>query len=408
MKVLWLCGNTALYKKTDPKDGGWIGSLLLEIAKIKDLNVVVAFPYKRKEGPSMHMGVKYYPIYLGKFQRILKTLNIQCEDDYWVESLKKIVDSEKPDLIHCWGSEMPYGLIAMHTSIPTMLHIQGIINPYRDAYYPPGYSLFTIVKSLGLHLKTAFYYLLFSERYFRYMSLRERKMINSIHYFLGRTEWDYNVLRILKNDEFKYFYCSEALRPSIIEESKWIYHESRSEIIITSIISGALYKGQDVILRTANLLRLKGVPFKWNVFGISEMKIYENVSGIKAPEVGVFCRGKVDSKTIVNELKNSDVYVHCSYIENSPNSVCEAQYIGVPVIACDCGGMKTLLKDGAGILLPTNDAYQIAIKIDELKHDKQLSNMISENEIRQASLRHDNKKIVRDLLYAYNQVIETK
>ena len=67
----------------------------------------------------------------------------------------------------------------------------------------------------------------------------------------------------------------------------------------------------------------------------------------------------------------STMYVHTAYIENSPNSICEAQIIGMPIISTMVGGIATLVRNGIdGDLLPANDPWLLANAIVELSKDK--------------------------------------
>ena len=61
-----------------------------------------------------------------------------------------MIDAYQPDVIHCWGSELCFGLIAKYTDIPVVMHIQGIINPIYDAYCPAGMSGYSILKPKAL------------------------------------------------------------------------------------------------------------------------------------------------------------------------------------------------------------------------------------------------------------------
>ena len=45
----------------------------------------------------------------------------------------------------------------------------------------------------------------------------------------------------------------------------------------------------------------------------------------------------IDSEQVAQELSSSRVYIHPAIIDNSPNSLCEAQIVGCPVIAANVG-----------------------------------------------------------------------
>ena len=206
-------------------------------------------------------------------------------------------------------------------------------------------------------------------------------------YVLGRTEWDKACSSILAPNA-EYLYCSESLRPEITNHAKWTYRNDGSLVVMT-VMSGAIYKGVDVILRTSSHLKaLYGDNFEWNIYGISDLSLHEHITGIKGSEVHVYARGRASGHEIADHLATSDVYCHQAYIENSPNSVCEAQYIGVPIVAAMVGGVDTLLRDGSGMMVPANDAWRTAVEILRLKREEALAKEMSQNEITAATARH--------------------
>ncbi|KPJ97214.1 MAG: hypothetical protein AMJ60_12295, partial [Desulfobacterales bacterium SG8_35] len=95
-----------------------------------------------------------------------------------------------------------------------------------------------------------------------------------------------------------------------------------------------------------------------------------------------------------------------SYIDNSPNSVAEAQIVGMPVIASYTGGVPSMVKDGeTGLLFPTGDVPLLVSRIKSIFKDDALANKLGENALQTARKRHDPDRIVRDQLAAYKNII---
>ncbi len=403
MKILWLCGNPGLFHAKALADGGWIGALQLELLRsYSDMKLINVFAYPQNVGKAKEGQVTYYPVYQKKWKKLFSLFIPSLLDDDFIKQVMGIIEDERPDIIHCWGSELGYGLITKHTEVPIVLHVQGLLNPYMDAYFPPAYSLYKVFKSMSFNAFSFFRHQLRPYILFRSNAKREKEILRNVRHIIGRTAWDRACTSILA-PQANYTYCSETLRIHIIDSPKWEYHK-RPHLTVLSIMSSAIYKGVDVILRTAKIIHdMYGDDFEWNIIGINDMRLHEKMTAIDAKDVHVYARGRLSAEEIAEELRRSDVYCHEAYIENSPNSVCEAQYIGIPVVAAMVGGLDTIMDNGAGVLVPANDAYRSATSILDLKANMQYAEEISNKEIDAATKRHCG--VEKQLIKIYQDIL---
>lgn len=403
MKVLWFSPTPSLYeqKMRGHNGGGWISALEGKLRDVEGFELAVAFDYAADRASSVIDGTTYFPIYV-------KTCRFASRESITTLRINKALDTIaqfKPDVIQLFGSEWWYGLLANHTDIPIIVHMQGSLPSYYNARYPVGISAWDKVFSS----KTSLMQKIMahrSDRTFKYSALREEQIIQSNKYFFGRTHWDRAIVE-LYNPEAKYYECQEMIRDSFVNsETHWSY-KNDGKIRITSTISGPLYKGVDVVLKTARLLKeFAKIDFEWNICGVSNSDFIESCYGIKAADVNVNYLGVVSAEDLKDRLAQSTVYVHPSYIDNSPNSVCEAQLIGVPVIAVNVGGLATIVEDGVtGFLVPANDPAMLASMIINKTTEEQLT-AISQNERDAASKRHEPQAIVDTILSVYNEIIQ--
>lgn len=395
MRVLWFSPTPSLYSSysNSHNGGGWISSLEQIVRSVNDISLGVAFKLNGQKPKNIIDDVTYY-----------------CIDSKsnGVQKYIEIIDDFKPDIIQIFGSENEFGDICSHTDIPVVIHMQGCLPPYHNALFPVGMNKFDFLIGRGLTLRRRFMGWR-SEPSFRRRAEHEINTIRSCKFFMGRTDWDKALVNLF-NPTAKYFHCEEALRDSFLNMDKHWAPSSQDKIKIISVISNPWYKGVDLILKTAKLLKqFTSMSFEWNVFGVSDIRFYEYKYGIFAKNVNVNIRGSVGKEVLVNELCDSSVYVHPSYIDNSPNSVCEAQFIGIPVLATNVGGIPSLVKDGeTGFLFPANDPYMLANLIKMVVKDVSLSGKISSAEISVAKTRHNPDSIKTTLLNVYNYILNEK
>ena len=407
MRVLWFSVTPSLFNpySNGHNGGGWIASLEQIVRQNNDITLGVAFYFGNDHKVYEKDGVRYYTLPVDSRSMIAKALKPESENER-INRYLEIIEDFKPDVIQIFGSENDFGLICEHTDIPVVIHIQGSLPPYHNALYPIGMNRYDFIFGKGLTWRRRFIGWR-SEPAFRRNARREEKILRNCHYFMGRTEWDHNLVK-LYNPSASYFHCEEALRDSFIASNKSWQGFSKVKPIITSVISTPWYKGADLILKTARLLKdNSAINFEWQVYGVSDIRFFERKYGIKAAEVNVKVMGSVDKDTLVNALCLSSCYVHPSYIDNSPNSLCEAQYLGVPVLATNVGGISSLVKDGeTGLLVPANDPYTLASLIIMVKNDAGFAIELGRNARETARCRHNPLSIGTNLVDIYKRILQ--
>lgn len=418
MKVLWFTNTASLYDygHHNYHGGGWIESLEELLRKRDEIELAVSFFHPTdNEKLKINSGL-YYPIKLSRgrynpFKALHNNWKSKLENEEYQNRFLTIIEDFEPDVIQVFGTEGPFGLIQNLTNIPVIVHIQGLINPYFNAYYPIGYSKFDFIFNWNFLLKNLIGLSpLFGFYRFKHQALREKTILKSIKYVCGRTEWDRSVVRIF-NPDIKYFHIDEVLRPVFYERATEQKKKETVKIQILSTLSPTIYKGLDVVLKTAKqLTHLSNIEFDWKIIGLknsSEMlKFFEKKENASHELLNIKLLGKMSPEQIINEMYNSDIFVHPSYIDNSPNSICEAQILGLPVIASNVGGVSTIIRhEQTGFLVPSNGVFEIVRYIVELSNDEEFRNRIGQEAKKVAISRHNRDKIINDLLAVYSKLI---
>lgn len=192
-------------------------------------------------------------------------------------------------------------------------------------------------------------------------------------------------------------------------DTRWEYHYDGNTIHIHSSLSAEWYKGMDIVLKTAKVMKESGINVEWNVYGVERsnyrLKYFIKKLKIIPEEVNVKLRGRVDGKTIRDGLLSCDVFVHPSYIENSSNAIAEAMMLGVPVVANNVGGNASMLRENSGVLVAPNEPYIMAAKILEMT-EKRVAESYSLRSLNVARERQNNEGIINTLVNIYREVAE--
>lgn len=407
MKTLWVADiafpkvYVALNKQV-PVHAGWVyaaahnltqfsQSLRLGMAVIMDVPVMKVLEID---------GVKHY----------LLPADVKGKSVAW----KMVLEDFKPEVVHVHGTEYPYlyDFLEARTHEKTLLSIQGLVS-IIERYYYGGIDMLGLISSITprdlARLDT-----LFNQRAnMQKRGLAEIKAIRSVDAVIGRTQWD-KAHALAINSEVKYCHNDETLRLPFYT-GVWQKSNCRRYRIF---VSQAHYpiKGLHQLL--------KALPQIISKFPSTELHIaghdFCNHRGIKISGYGNFINrmihrlqlkkhihftGLLNAEEMKQQYLQSQVFVCPSAIENSPNSVGEAQILGTPVVAAYVGGIPSMVTHNeTGLLYRFEEPEHLAAHIMALFEDEELCQKLSQAGRRAATTRHNPQRNAEALLEIYESL----
>lgn len=416
MRVLWFVNNlceAVEYLTPDARPCGWLYSLCQHLRQQDGVELHIGFLWGQKIDAFIYKNVVYHPLFrkgmntrIGRGWNRLQDLYSDKNDMVQLRQCIEIVHEVSPDIIHIHGTEDMFGLITQQPEMkcPVVLSIQGLLSSCRLKYYSG------LTREMIVHNEPIKRRLTMSGFNWLFMDLskradREIDMFKYLKYIIGRTQWDRRCSQAL-NPQAQYFTVNEILRPEFLS-AVWTPCHHQERFTITTTISSGIFKGLEVIYQTARILINNHFPFVWQIIGLTAddemVKVVERVFHLYAPDVQIELLGPKQADEVTQILLQSDLYVQVSHIENSPNSVCEAMALGMPIVASNAGGTSSMLKNGEeGILIQDGNQYELAGAIMEAKQNYDCAIGMGEAARRRAIKRHDPNNVVKELMAVYN------
>ena len=417
MKVLWitnimmppLCESLGMRISVG---GGWMYSSAKKLIEGNALlNLAIATVYPGNQWIMKEIGaIKYYVLPLNGKKNTRYNKHLEA---YW----KKVYEEFRPDLVHIHGSEFPHGL-AYVNALPfskTVVSIQGLVSVCAR-YYNEGLSCGEILRNITLRdlLKENLWQ---AQRSFYRRGMFEQELITKVHHVIGRTSWDYaHTLAI--NPSINYHFCNETLREEFYKH-RWSYNAcEKHSLFLTQ--AGYPIKGFLQVLKALPFVIKKYPDIKVYVAGTNILsdrtwkdrlkrtgyaKIVKQF--IKKQKLGnyIIFTGPLDEKAMCIRFLKSNIFICPSSIENSPNSLGEAQLLGVPCIASFVGGIPDMIpSEACGSLYRFEEVEMLADSICMwLEKSKKFDN----TEMRKISaLRHDSERNKVRLNEIYNEILQ--
>lgn len=419
MKILWI--SNVLFpdisKRLGIKEtnfGGWMHSACnkyLELFNEDEMAVASCGNSEFFEEKINNIHYFVIPFKLGQ------TTYISSMEEYW----KLIIENYKPDIVHIHGTEFTHGLafLRLYPNIKTVISIQGMVSVCAR-YFNGGIDKTQLYKKLPFYdrLRKNFYNEIDS---YKKRGEFEKEMIQRCENIIGRTFWDYSHCFVI-NSNIKYFKCNETLRESFYHHT-WQYEKCERNSIFLST-GGYPLKGFHKFVEALIIIKKHIPDIKVYVGGSNEyfktdwkslirkslyFKYIEKLITDYGLNDNISFTGSLNEESMVKQFLKCNLFVCPSSIENSSNSVGEAQLLGVPCVASYVGGMADLIEDGkTGFLYRFEEIEMLACRIIKLLGDRQLQESISRESRLIAAQRHDPDTNAINLHYIYNEIIKKK
>ena len=325
----------------------------------------------------------------------------QCVNSEYEPLWKQVKSEVCPDVVHIHGTEYSHGYSYMRACgcDNVVISIQGLTSTYYYYYYY-GMSKADIYRNLTLRdlLKGS---VISAQKKFKKRSIYEKEMLRMAHHVIGRTSWDKSHVLAL-NPKVKYHFCNEILRSEFYDGERWSYDKCIKHSIFLSQ-AGYPIKGLHQVLKAMPLVleqypdaivRVAGsditqiFTFKQRIRLSGYGKYIRSIMRQNNLEDKVFFTGSLDAEQMKREYLNANVFICPSSIENSPNSLGEAQILGTPCVASYVGGVMDMMIGDEQHLYRFEEIEMLATKICEVFAAKdKLVDMRME-----ASERHDSIK----------------
>ncbi|AZV55534.1 glycosyltransferase family 4 protein [Clostridium sp. AWRP] len=413
MKVLWI-GNIILPQIAEyegikePVVGGWMVYLADLVSSIPETNLVYLFDDVKSRCGVVNK-ITYYAVE-NKNERVGR------RDEEYIQQLIEIIQREKPDVIHIWGTEDEHALAMVEACSRlkiinrVVISIQGLLSEYAKYYYaylPERVIHGTRIKDLIKgNLKE-------KHDVFEKKGKYEIEAISSVKHVIGRTDWDKACVWAI-NPDVHYHFNNEILRKEFYM-GQWEYLKCEKHSIFCSQAHYPI-KGIHLMLQAMPIIKREYPDVKLYIGGKDfsqdpkwKLSVYQKyiLDIIKKEDLtnNVFFTGFLNAEKMKQQYLHSNVFVSPSSIENSPNSVGEAMLLGVPVVSSCVGGVQNMIEHGReGLLYPANDIHMLAYYVCKVFDDESFAINLSKEAVEHATKTHDQETNLKQLISIYNDI----
>ena len=418
MKILWITNilfpeaNALLFGGGELRgSGGWLLASAEALANHDGIELSVATVSSHVSKLEVVKGeqITYYIIPYGKG-------NKRYNSDYET-SWMRIKNLVNPDVIHIHGTECTHGLAYIKAcgSDHVVISVQGLMSGIAP-YYCAGLSWKDIYGNMTFHdiIKGSIYS---TQQTFYKIGQWEKEALRKVNHIIGRTSWDKSHVWSI-NPKANYYVCNETLRTTFYDGSIWNYDKCIPHTIFLSQ-GGYPLKGLHQVLKAMPLilrhypdtcLRIAGADITKSkgLYGILHFTGYGKIIRRLIKSLNLVDKvtflGPLNAEQMKVEYLQSNVFICPSSIENSPNSLGEAQILGVPCIASYVGGTPDMMQGCEDYLYRFEEIEMLAKNIIDVF---KISPVIDNSYIQKLAMqRHNRNKNTDQLMTIYRSVME--
>ncbi len=320
----------------------WVVNLCRELSRRRDIEVEV-FTHSRavariqkaeKDGVHYTFVPKYEPIRFDPYHGYLPAL----------VQIKPLIRRYEPDIVHGFGTESAYGLLAVGQGRPSVIFIQGILEKLAPFSNSPAINIAI-------------------RKYF------EQGVLNKADGFIAETEFARR-WALSRNEKARVKVIPHAFSADFFSAKPQF-----KGLRIVCIGGLSRIKGVTIVLRAFHA----GINRTPHLFNKAEL-VFVGKGPLQAVlqdmvqqwHIGdqVSFLGHVEHDKIIQEMEKSNLLVIGSRMDTSPNVITEAHAVGLPVIGTAAGGIPDMIDDGRdGFIVPIDDTEAMAQCMERLLGD---------------------------------------
>ncbi|NLM67890.1 MAG: glycosyltransferase family 4 protein [Enterococcus sp.] len=389
-----------------------MSSLALQLVKLNDIKLGVATTYN---GAELQEYAKDNIIYYLIPRKKINTKYDSSLEFYWDEIVRNFL----PDIIHIHGTEFAHGLACMKVckSQKYVISIQGLVSEISKYNYA-GINLFEFLKYTTLNDLIKMSTVIQDKKKMEIRGKYEIEYLKHARHIIGRTSWDYAHVKTLQ-PKVNYHFCNEMLRDSFYSSNRWNIDDKQNYLIFMSQAKSQ-HKGLHILLKAMVIiknyypdvrLRIAGLDITGGNKWVHRTRTYGHFirSLLRSLQLqdSVEFLGNLNEERMAEEYRRAHVFVSPSIMENSPNSLGEAQIIGTPCVVSFVGGTPDMVNDRESGLLYRYEEYRmLAFKVIEIFQNDPLAQSLSDKSKIAASIRHNREQITTRMKNIYIKILK--
>jgi len=285
-----------------------------------------------------------------------------------------------PDIVHGFGTESAYGLLAVSQKKPSLVFIQGIVEKYAPYTDMPKF-------------KTAIGKML------------ERYVVRNVNGLIAETDFARSWAQSLRPD------VNVKVIPHAFTESFFTGRPDFKRRRIVCIGTLNRRKGCTTVLEAF----VSGVKRSPELFKQAELVFIgggplEGALKSRAVELGIsdYVRfgGRVAHEKMLHEMQKACMLVIGSRVDTSPNVITEAHAVGIPVIGTNAGGIPEMIEEGQdGFVVPVDDADTMSRRMEFLLNDMERCAEMGRAGCEKVRKLNDPSRIADDHVAFYNEIL---
>ncbi|MBC8478034.1 MAG: glycosyltransferase family 4 protein [Candidatus Delongbacteria bacterium] len=285
-----------------------------------------------------------------------------------------------PDVVHGFGTESAYGLLAVSQPQPAVVFIQGIQELLAPLYDMPRFKI-ALRRRLERHV------------------VRRADALIAETGFAER--WAYSVNPAARIRVIPHAFSGEFFNANPMFQNR------------RAICIGALsrVKGCDTVLQAfASVAQQQhGLSSETELHFIGSGPLEQELQ-TQARKLGlgkqVIFRGRIPHGQLISELEQANLLLIGSRMDTSPNVITEAHAAGIPVVGTRAGGIPDMIAEGQdGYLVDVDDVAAMAFHLNQLLEDSELCRRLGQAGRDKVRALNDPARIAAEHVALYHEVL---